>query len=80
MIEIISALGILRQNVPLPTDAVPGERPYVLAEIIPFGAHIVFERVSCLDSPEDARSNGREVIKAGSKYIRILVKRVCCYI
>ncbi|WWD05867.1 hypothetical protein V865_003951 [Kwoniella europaea PYCC6329] len=47
MLETISALGLLTQHRPLPTTSVPPKRTYILSRIVPFGARIAFERVSC---------------------------------
>lgn len=64
MIEIMTAMGMRKIRVKLPTDHVPlpdsRERERLrLCELIPFGARWVFERVKC---------------KGKTKYVRVLVK------
>ncbi|WRT63672.1 uncharacterized protein IL334_000595 [Kwoniella shivajii] len=81
ILEALSAIGLMLQHRPLPTTFVPPKRTYILSRIIPFGARIAFERVSCqtgnwepdpeagdeyIDNP-DRDSDGKR------DYIRILV-------
>ncbi|WWC85773.1 uncharacterized protein L201_000639 [Kwoniella dendrophila CBS 6074] len=85
MLEVISALGLLTQHRPLPTTSVPPKRTYVLSRIVPFGARMAFERVSCKmgnwePDPEAGDGNGNEFTdkpdrgKDGKRdYIRILI-------
>lgn len=77
VIEILAAMGVMAQHRPPPIDLVPRKRTFVISEIIPFGARIVFERIGCtLGSCEidaEAGDDGRN--KDGRKnYVRVLVK------
>ncbi|WVR03471.1 hypothetical protein IAU60_000462 [Kwoniella sp. DSM 27419] len=47
MLEVLAAMGLKSQRRLLPTDSVPAKRTFVLAETVPFGGKITFERVSC---------------------------------
>ncbi|EIW73298.1 hypothetical protein TREMEDRAFT_67315 [Tremella mesenterica DSM 1558] len=47
MVQILSAMHVLNQHNDLPKTTIQDKRSYVLAEIIPFGAKVVFERISC---------------------------------
>jgi hypothetical protein len=75
MIEVITAMGLLKQQRPLSTDSLPDKRTFVTAEIIPFGSRMTFERIGCHlgdwePDPEnpDGGGDGRK------NYVRILVK------
>ena len=77
MIEVITAIGLLKQQRPLSTDSLPDKRTFVTSEIVPFGARMTFERIGCHlgdwePDPEnpDGGGDGRK------NYIRILVKWV----
>ncbi|KAA8916180.1 hypothetical protein TRICI_001671 [Trichomonascus ciferrii] len=53
-IDVIAALGSLGLFLPdsdLPTDHTPIENPFQLGQLTPMLAHLVFERISCQNSP-----------------------------
>lgn len=57
------------------TTAVPARRTFILSEIVPFGARLIFERISC---DTGYRESGSETTPAGGeesirKYVRILL-------
>ncbi|GFZ50736.1 hypothetical protein JCM24511_08494 [Saitozyma sp. JCM 24511] len=47
MIEILSAMNVITQHRPLDTEQLPPKRTYVLSNMIPFGAHLIVERIGC---------------------------------
>ncbi|WWC58080.1 uncharacterized protein I303_100615 [Kwoniella dejecticola CBS 10117] len=80
MLETIAALGLLPQHRPLPTTSVPPKRTYILSRIVPFGARIAFERVSCKmgnwEPDPEAGENADEPDRGNDgkrDYIRILI-------
>ena len=60
-----------------PLDHVPTTRTYIISNIIPFGARIVFERVGCspgdIDSTVVANGDDHED-ESTRNYVRVLVK------
>nr|XP_031863612.1 uncharacterized protein CI109_000864 [Kwoniella shandongensis]KAA5530684.1 hypothetical protein CI109_000864 [Kwoniella shandongensis] len=79
ILEILAAMGILKQHRPLPLDQVPLKRTFILSEIVPFGARLTFERIACdmgnweLDPPTEG--DGPDRGNDGRKdYVRILIK------
>lgn len=75
IIEILTAMHLLKQYNHLPTSAVADKRSYILSEIIPFGAQIVFERISCDLAGWEPDPNGSDPHgKDGRKdYMRVLI-------
>ncbi|WVQ76289.1 hypothetical protein IAR50_005954 [Cryptococcus sp. DSM 104548] len=76
MLQILATLGVLKQHRPLPTSEVPLKRTFILSHIVPFGARLTFERVSCdtgnwePSSPDEEPDREKEGLKS---YVRILV-------
>ncbi|KAK4686161.1 hypothetical protein P7C73_g3973, partial [Tremellales sp. Uapishka_1] len=76
MVEILTALGIMKQHRSLPTSYVPELRTFVLSEIIPFGSQFIFERIACDlgDWEPDPNDSDQDRSKDGKKdYVRILI-------
>ncbi|OWZ53870.1 phytase [Cryptococcus neoformans c45] len=75
MLEVMAAAGVLKQPRPLATTEVPARRTFILSRIVPFGARLIFERISCdtgywEPGSGTAPEGGEENIK---KYVRILL-------
>ncbi|QRV98152.1 histidine phosphatase family containing protein [Ceratobasidium sp. AG-Ba] len=61
---ILSALGILRDEVPLPvTSPVPADRQFYASRLVPFAGSTVVEKLSCSETSA----------RPGRDYVRILV-------
>ncbi|ORY34332.1 histidine phosphatase superfamily [Naematelia encephala] len=76
MIEILTAMNVIPQHRPLPTDSVPDKRTYQTSYLIPFGSRIIVERIGCRlagwEPDPNTGDDGRE--KDGKKdYVRILI-------
>jgi len=75
MIEVLSALGILKQQRPLSTDSVPDKRTFITSEIIPFGSRFIFERIGCdlgdWEPDPEAPGTGGD---GRRNYIRVFIK------
>lgn len=76
MIEILNAMGILKQQRDLSTDSLPDKRTFITSEIIPFGSRIVFERIGCHlgDWEPDPEAPPGEDGDGRKNYVRIFVK------
>ncbi|ODN97157.1 hypothetical protein I350_08137 [Cryptococcus amylolentus CBS 6273] len=76
MLETLAALGVLKQHRPLTTSEVPLKRTFILSHIVPFGARLTFERVSCdtnnwgINPPDEEPETRKEGTKS---FVRILV-------
>ena len=73
MIAILASLGLVKQHRALPTDSLPEKRTFLVAEIAPFGARVVFERIGC--TLGDWEPEMSETMDDGRRdYVRIFIK------
>nr|ODN92600.1 hypothetical protein L203_00879 [Cryptococcus depauperatus CBS 7841] len=76
MLAVMAALGILKQHRPPPIDQVPPKRTYTLSHIVPFGARLTFERITCDTGNWEPDRNAEDPENRGDGmkgYVRILV-------
>ena len=67
MMAMLAALNVLDPGEPLPATHIPEQRKWRSSHILPMGARVVFERLSCVEpplSPEESQ---------GGLFIRILL-------
>lgn len=72
MVEILSALGVLKMHRKLPTTYLPEKKHFVLSHLVPFGARWAFERVRCGLSHHENETD--EKWQRRNTFVRILVK------
>lgn len=74
MVEILTAMGVLRMDQKLPVTRVPDHKRFILSELVPFGARWAFERVRCGAALQGEGVLSNDHVKGRNTFIRVLIK------